>query len=380
MATIDLPASPAFAGAAFSLGLDVTESGFQGFYTGNRQAQSTLSDRLTGLLTLPPCAAAAAADREALLMQLRSAGDWLRMGLPHRRVPRGTISGLPVVGAAAAAGARSLVIASAGSSANLLAFSSFDTDSNADGLADSWAPYAAGTTGAVARSTPSAAPFPVHGVRWQRVTASGLGAGAGDAAGVSQTITLPAGAAGRQACFSGYLYAGFPGHGARLQVDWFGAGSTYLASTLQQVTPTGAWQRFAVAGTVPAGAVQAACYVFANFGFGGFIELNVDAAQFELDAAAPGAYTPGATLLGGDVLGVGGNLLLVGPAGAQFNEAGTATVPLVLPLPKALASGAAVAYAGPTGVWEYAGQGIQFDYGPGIMQGPVVIPFRQVVV
>ena len=121
MAIIDLPTTRAFQGAMFSLGLDVSESTYTGALTGNRTRSSNLADRLRATLTLPPTRdRIAAGQREALLMGLRSAGDWLRMGMPHRPVPAGSLRGSPTVSANALAGARLFALADARAGSNLL--------------------------------------------------------------------------------------------------------------------------------------------------------------------------------------------------------------------------------------------------------------------
>ena len=100
--------------------------------------------------------------------------------------------------------------------------------------------------------------------------------------------------------------------------------------------------------------------------------------QLEVGSAATD-HLPLPTLLAGDVLGVGGNLLLVGYAGASGTRYGAVTVPLVTPLPKAVAQGAAVTAAAPTGLWELDDDGLTLDYGPAAVQEGVAIPLRQVV-
>lgn len=87
-------------------------------------------------------------------------------------------------------------------------------------------------------------------------------------------------------------------------------------------------------------------------------------------AAAAGARslqvdtTPGATLTGGDMLGIGSQLLMVGHAGAVANGAGRMVVPLVMPLIGAVAAGASVVWQSPVGRWQLAGlTGLDVTYG-----------------
>lgn len=101
-------------------------------------------------------------------------------------------------------------------------------------------------------------------------------------------------------------------------------------------------------------------------------------------AAAAGARTvqvqsvAGATLLGGDVLGGGGRLLLAAYPGAVANGAGVLTVPLVLPLQVALASGAAISWQAPTTTWQLLVDMLDLNYGRARWQGELTIPLAEV--
>lgn len=107
MATIDIPDTVA---ARLSLSVEVSYSGYVGFFTGARQRRSHLVDRLRATLTLPPCRAHTAAQREAFILAVLSTGDYLRLALPHRLRRRGTMAGSPTVTTTTAAGARTLPI------------------------------------------------------------------------------------------------------------------------------------------------------------------------------------------------------------------------------------------------------------------------------
>lgn len=93
----------------------------------------------------------------------------------------------------------------------------------------------------------------------------------------------------------------------------------------------------------------------------------------------PITTTAGATLLAGDWIGVGGNLLQCAYAGAVANGAGAMSVPLVLPTQKSITAGAAVSYVAPTGVWVMDDTGLQLDYSPANVQGGIAIPLQQVI-
>lgn len=110
MATTDWPATAAFEPRRLQLGLSAPKSGWRAFFTGQAQSISHLADRLRLSVTLRPCNPADAALREAFFMGVVSRGDWLRLGLLHRPVPRGTLRGTPTAAATAAAGARTLQV------------------------------------------------------------------------------------------------------------------------------------------------------------------------------------------------------------------------------------------------------------------------------
>lgn len=174
MAIIDLPPATAHAGAfaraQFQLGVDVSEAVFTGWMTGNRRRTSNLADRLRGTLTLPPTPdRVAAAAREALLLGLRSNGDLLRMTMPHRPTPLGTLRGSPTVAANVAAGARSVTLANGRAGSNLLqsadsmltVLSPGWTTTNASKTADAVADPVGGSTGWVLTRTATGNHFAV---------------------------------------------------------------------------------------------------------------------------------------------------------------------------------------------------------------------------
>lgn len=86
----------------------------------------------------------------------------------------------------------------------------------------------------------------------------------------------------------------------------------------------------------------------------------------------------GGTLLAGDMLGTGTQLLPVAFAGAVANVAGQITVPLQRPLQRALAPGQVVQWLRPTGTFQLASAEVPASYGPGGWQRPVTLPFREV--
>lgn len=371
MPTQDWPTDRAFMGAEVRPGADVPKSTFRGFYTGNRGTTSHLADRLTCEVMLPPCKHRAdAARREAFFMGLVSTGDWVRFGMLYRREPIGTMRGSPTVNGAVAAGARSLVLASVNSGANLLRGGGFEIDTNADGLADGWSTYTSGSVGTVTTVMPSAAANTGTAGLCQRISSTALNGSIGVrlTVDVAVTVGLPYTFSITQAATSGTTIT--------LEIAWYNGGSYLSSSSASAVAANG---RRSVTGTAPAGATVCKLYAYMTSASSGAAALNVDEAQFE-QAAAATAYTGLATAGPGDFVGIGGNLLQVAYAGATATDAGAMTVPLVYPAPKAISNGAAVTLLQPTGTWELDTDGLQLDYTAGIIQGGIAVPFRQVPV
>ena len=123
MATLDWPSSFAFAPRkvdGVSLSLSVPKSGFQAFYTGDLQTVSHGADRLRLTLQLPPCSPADAAQREAFVNELVSAGHWVRLHHFLRPEPLGTLRGSLTLQSAVAPGAMSVSVLGAAPAATLL--------------------------------------------------------------------------------------------------------------------------------------------------------------------------------------------------------------------------------------------------------------------
>lgn len=376
MTTIAWPTDRAFQPAAFEPGPSVPKSGWRGFYTGTRETTSHAADRLTCLLTLGPCWDADARRREAFIGSLLSTGDWVTFPWFAAKYPLGTLGGTVTVNGAVSAGARSVVLAGARARPNVLNNSSFEIDSNADGIADSWSAYTVGSTGSVTRSLITAG---TSGTKAQQTFASALAAGGGNRIGVVQTYLFTAGSFSRASL-------AFDARGTNtatvvIDIDWVDGGGSFISSSSASYTPDATnFQRFSVTNAaVPSNAARADCYCWLQNGTGGGCGLDVDSAQLEFNAAAS-AYAGFPTLAAGDFIGIGGNLLQTAYAGATANDAGAMTVPLVYPVQKAISSGAAVTWAAPTGTWALDTDAIPFAYSARVLQGGIVLPFRQVIV
>lgn len=104
--------------------------------------------------------------------------------------------------------------------------------------------------------------------------------------------------------------------------------------------------------------------------------VNVGANAGERSVTLAGAV-PGATLLAGDPLGIAGQLLLTGYAGAVVDGSGVVVVPLVLPLLANLIAGAVAQWQAPTTTFQLLGETSQFGYGRGAWQAELELQFRQ---
>lgn len=381
MAIVDWPTDRAFKPSAVTPGVDVPKSGWRGAFTGILETVSHGADRLTCIVTLPPCATRADAQkRHAFLSYIASSGDQVRFAPMHlpNAYPAGSIGGTPTVNGAVSAGARSVVLAGVLSRPNLLLYHGFEIDSNADGLADGWSTSLNGTTGTV---TPTLGAFTGYlGTQAQRITAAGLGTTSGDSVAVVAT-NYAAVSAGLSYTLSLQQAVDNACQGA-LRVDWYDATPTFLSSSFTTVVPAvGAQQRQSATFTSPASAAKAIVRfsISQRSSSTGSVIWTFDGVQLE-QAAAASSYSGAATVRAGDFLGVGGNLLQQSYTDATATDAGALTLSLALPVPKAISNGAAVTWAAPTGVWHLDDDGIQFDYSAGAVQGGIAIPFRQVVV
>lgn len=493
MAIVDFPTTRAFQGSQFSLWVNTSERAFTGFFTGNRTTRSNSADRMGCQVVLPPVKnRTEAAEREAWLMSLRSTGNHVRFGMPHRPVPLGTIRGTPTADAAAIAGARIVALEGALSGANLFRM----CEAYSGQLATGWT-----LSNATITENAAVAPDGTSTAWVLNRTAPG---------NHFASFTLPlASTAYRTVTFSVWIKAGTLTGTVRLRIR-DGDGMVDVAVGTQSFTPTGTWQLFRVSGTFGgSSAANVICYIDPNENTGlaadtlllwtseirvstGFDTLCISRAEGETSpnnpavnahhverlsasnaytafqytttshanqtftascylksntfsgnvtlrlqdgaaseiasstlalsaswqrvtvtgtfgatpaanvlvvvdpadggsvgeiyarygvmlntGATAGEYQPLPTAAAGDFIGSGGNLLQVANA-ATGDPAGRISLNLTTPLQRAIADGAAFTTVGPTGVWELDDLGLQVDYTAPIVQGPVVLRFRQV--
>lgn len=182
---------------------------------------------------------------------------------------------------------------------NLIRNSSFEVDSDANGLADNCTGYSSGTTGSITNSRVSGG---VTGGYYQRVAASGLATGSTHQAGIYQAVEL-AGHAGRLIAFSPYvrgLGGGTGGVDIRIYIDFYNAagGTGSIVDSASQViaaadTDAANFVRYTLSARVPSTAVSCRAYVWMQNrgGSTGAAHFDTDAWQFEV-GAVPTAYAP----------------------------------------------------------------------------------------
>jgi hypothetical protein len=160
---------------------------------------------------------------------------------------------------------------------NLLRNSSFEADIDADGLADNWTAYSAGTTGTVTYSQISGGA--IHGTYRQRFSGSGLGTGTGDRIGVYQAAVVSGGQPYILSVWCA-ISAGTPK--LRLYIDWYDASVSFISGTSAVFTPGATLTRVSLSADAPATAAYARAYFWmADNGSVTTATMDIDAAQFQ---------------------------------------------------------------------------------------------------
>lgn len=260
-------------------------------------------------------------------------------------MPIGTLRGTPTLGVAAARGDTTLQLTGC-TGRNLLNGGSFEIDTNADGLADGWLAYAAGTVGSVSSVLVSGGQ---HGAKRQRRSATGLGAASSDRVGLARVVGVTS---GNRYAMSAYvaLATGAAAQG-QIYFDWYASADAttgFLTSSSTAFSLTNTLTRQVLTAAAPVGALSCKSYIWAQalVTGPGLADFDVDAVQFE-SAASASEFDGGATLLADDYIGVGGQLFQVA-ADCTANDAGAMTVPLVNRVRGTIASGSAVTWHKPT--------------------------------
>lgn len=341
MATLNLPSW--FDVAECEVTLQPEVRGFAGPFGGPTEVQDLLGDRWRMRLTLPDGDYTAGGRAEALFNRLRGGADWLRLHHFAKPAPRGTARGLLTLSGAVAQGANTLAIAGA-MGANAILGGSFEVDSNADGLADGWARYSNGSTGALSASLSTTAV--AAGAYSQQCVAASLGGTALDRNGVSRAGVQVGHLAGLTVTLHATV-AGTAGSTMRLYAAWQNSSGTPTGGDIfGDLVATGGVQTITVTGLCPAAAATAEVYAYQLAGPGGACVFLVDGLRLVAGASA-GSYPPPATLLAGDMLGHNGEQLFQVYEDATASDAGAITVSTVNRARKAIASGQAIVWDKP---------------------------------
>lgn len=344
MATYDWPSN--LEPAACSLVLEPNVREFASPYTGSYEVVDLIGERWRMALELPPMLRATAAAHEAYFNRLRGINT-IRALHFDRPEPLGTARGSMTLSATAAQGATSLSITGAVATPNLMTGSSFEIATDANGRADSWLSYTAGSTGTVtfSRSTTS----PPHGSYYQQIEASALGSGVSDDAGIYRNIPVLPGQTYTLAAAL-RLEAGAPT--TRLYLTFRDASNVIITGDGTVAAATGSWARFSHTATAPSNAASVDAFAFMRAGGGALCRLGVDAVQLE-PAATASTFAGYPTLLAGDMLGCSGQLFQVA-ADTTLSDAGAGSVPIVNRVRSAISSGTALTWQRPTATFRVA--------------------------
>lgn len=365
MATKDMPAALLPSGCTVQL--NRLAQTYRSPFGGSPQVGDVLAERWALSLSIPPSLLAESGEAEALVMWLAGGYNRVRVTHPVRPTPASGLHGSPTLYASIAAGATALVI-TGGSGKNRLANAGMDTDANANGVADGWTNYSAGTTGTITRSMVAG----ISGTA-QRHACTGLGTGNGDNAGSSQDVTLTV-AAGASVCASASL-RGTAGAQGVANISFYDSGASLISTTTGTAATLSAsvWQRVECAAVVPSGAVTARVRAFMRAApVLGAAQVDIDNTQFEEAATEASAYEPtGGGVLAGDILGLNGQWLQVADS-AQADANGRISVTLNNRLRDAVSAGAAITWDHPTiDMSSTSGAGVA-GYGLALSEGVVL--------
>lgn len=220
---------------------------------------------------------------------------------------------------------------------NLVANSSFEVDSDANGLADGWTAYSAGTTGAITNSIQTVGLF---GAKVQRVSAAGLSTTSADRAGIQQTISI-SGSAGSTFFYSGYFSSSAGTPKGQLFIDFRNVSNASVGTASSgDFALTATLTRHYLTGTVPAGAVTAIVYAWESTrtGGAGVAAVDFDGMQWQVGAVMTGWAPRADEILAGAVgtgqiaVGAATDTYMAEDAGPYVSLANTANVSFTPPV------------------------------------------------
>lgn len=313
-------------------------------FNGTVQAVETLAERWAMQMTIP--GASDGGPRSAFFNQW--AGGVNHVPLYHfgRPQPLGTLRGAPTLASATARGDTSLALAGC-RALNAVVGGSFEVDTNADGLADGWARYSNGSTGALGASLTGTAVE--HGTYSQQCVANALGTDSADRNGVLQAGVQVGHLAGSTVTLHATV-AGTAATTMRLYAAWKDSGGTPTGGDIfADLVANGGVQTITVSGLCPSTAATADVYAYQLAGTGGACVFLVDGLRLVAGASA-GTYPDPATLLAGDMLGDGTQLYMVA-SDCTATDAGAMTVPVVNRCRGVVAGGTVVQWDRPTALF-----------------------------
>jgi hypothetical protein len=387
MATLDWPTGPAWLPTRFAFSASTPRSAWASFFTGQQQSISHAGDRLRIDMTLPACDYASAAYREAFLLRLASAGDWVRLGHFQRPIIAGDLRGAPVVRDSQPAGSRTLLIRGGTTSTNLL------TATQTFNVTADWTFVNGLTVSPNTHARPNSGIFSADTITDANESGSAY---------ISQSITIPDDlseytasvhvrktSGGTSATFAlEFIMSGgsVPVNGfVRINTD---TGAVLSASGTSTATSDGLYWRIsrtrqnnATGNNVleyrlfPARAVH-------NNGVGETGSVTGSAvvwgAQVEVGGAMTG-YRGSPSLVPGDVFSVGSQLLVCGYDGDVQTNASFVTANLAIPLRRPVTAGDPVTWFKPTGNFQLVGESVAaVEYLPGRYQTAMNLQFVEV--
>lgn len=355
--------------------VDNTQRTVESALSGYVQTSAMPGARWAWAFDMAPDSWADRAAVEAFLIRLSGRQHRTRIWDMRNPRPRGNIALTGVtLGAAAAQFATSLTLAGC-RGANAVLGGSFETDANADGLADGWARYSNGVTGALSASLEGTAVE--HGAYSQQCVAAGLGGGSTDRNGVLQSGARVSHMAGGTVTLHATV-AGTAATTLRLYAAWKDSGGTPTGGDIfADLVASGGVQTITVSGLCPAAAATADIYAYQLQGTGGPCVFLVDGLRLVAGASA-GSYPGPATLLAGDWMGLTGGQLVRVVAGATANDAGAMTVEVRHMLRAAVASGTAVTLDKPTALFVRTEAGLAMPRQPGLVDPGMSVEFVEV--
>lgn len=375
MAIYDWPTSRVFLPQTCELRVvDNTQRTLESPLSGYVQTISMPGARWGWSLGMPAQSVADRSTVEGFLLRLSGREHRARIWDLKRPRPLGNIGTSGVTLASAAAQFATSLQLTGCVGVNRVLNGSFETDTNADNLADGWALFVGGA-GDVSRAyvrsrVPTVAA--AHGTAVQFIQISAAGNSLDSGIVTSPRATL---VSGQQYTLSAQIRASVSGK-VILTARVYDVGGSSLGDFSTATVPaTGGLVQAAVSFVAPAGAVTADVAVRGINAVSEFFE--VDAVQL-VPGNAVGSYSGPATLLAGDWLGLVGGQLVRVVANATADDLGVMSVEVRHMLRAAVSSGTAVTLERPTALYVRTESGLSLPRQPGAFEPELAAEFVEV--